>query len=93
MLSLLTDPILEKKCNEKNIGDENLLLDQNIPPVVKDKKKAIQDDASSDIEPYGNPVNGNSYPCSTKIKDGELGGYVEIKESSCTFCDDLCQAP
>jgi hypothetical protein len=38
-------------------------------------------------------LNGDTYPCSEKIKGGKLADYTEIKESSCTFCDALCEAP
>jgi hypothetical protein len=43
MVQLLSDPNLEKKCNERNYGDDNLLLDPDTPFYTGNKKKANKD--------------------------------------------------
>ena len=35
-----------------------------------------------------------AYPCQYKVpENGTLDGYKNVKNSTCTYCDEMCQAP
>ena len=39
------------------------------------------------------PLNADAYACSTETDGGNLAGYVNVTEPTCTFCEEVCEPP
>lgn len=74
-------------------------IDNQVSVKIEQKRQLEEETPlpvlSDDIDRnFSKPLYVPVHPCGLKIPDnGTVDGYPKLEQASCTFCDEMCQAP